>query len=331
METTRVKKGVVLFLSFGSIAFIGFVDYWTGLLFRGNISFSLFYLFPILFISWRSGLTGGCLGAVAGSIAWHAADIIAGHISLDTHAPYWNFIFRIGFFMVLVVLVVKLKKTSDEKTRLIDDLKIALDEKEMLIREIHHRVKNNLTVVQNLLRLQSSRIHDPESRAYFDESQNRVRSISLIYERLYRAVDISRMDSGEYIHSLTREIFEGYNVHPDQIKLNVEVSDVRLDINTLIPIGLIINELISNALKYAFPDSREGKLTLSLSRGADDIFDLRVTDNGIGIPAQFDIEKSNSFGMRIVAALVRQLDGSLEIKSEKGTEFRIRFKETTIH
>jgi two-component sensor histidine kinase/putative methionine-R-sulfoxide reductase with GAF domain len=203
-------------------------------------------------------------------------------------------------------------------------LRAALQEKEVLLKEIHHRVKNNLQVVSSLLKLQSQYCDDPQTLDAFRESQNRVKSMALVHERLYRSSDMARIDFGDYIRSLARDLFRSYNAHVSGITLEVEAVDGVLDIDRATPCGLITNEIISNALKHAFPDGQAGQISVGLER-SEDVFTLSVKDNGVGFAQDLDFTKTDSLGLKLIHTLVRQLKGTLEVHRHSGTEFEIRF------
>ncbi len=204
-------------------------------------------------------------------------------------------------------------------------LEKSLNEKEMLLKEIHHRVKNNLMVISSLLNLQSRYIKDKAALEVFRESQRRARSMALIHKMLYQSTDLKCIDFGDYIETFTQELFRTY-VTGDNIKLNMKVGKTLLDINTAIPLGLIVNELISNSLKHAFPDNRAGEITVKFSREGDQ-FHFMVADNGVGLPKDLDYTKSKSLGMRLVNTLVNQMNGIIEIEQDEGTCFLIKFTE----
>lgn len=204
-------------------------------------------------------------------------------------------------------------------------LKASLLEKEVLLKEIHHRVKNNLQVVSSLLSLQSGYVMDYQAREGFKESQNRIRSMALVHEKLYKSEDLSRINFSEYIESIANHLRRSYAMNCRSVKLNLDVDDVSLDIDSAIPCGLIVNELISNCLKHAFPHGKEGDVFLSLHSINGEI-DLVVRDNGVGLPRDMDLRKTKSLGITLVSTLVKQLKGTLEMRSESGTEFKIKFK-----
>lgn len=205
-------------------------------------------------------------------------------------------------------------------------LKESLREKEMLLKEIHHRVKNNLMVISSLLNLQSQYIKDKEVLGIFKESQSRAKSMAMIHERLYRSSDLKRIDFGEYIKTLATDLFRTYVHDSSLIKLNMDVEDIMLDINTAVPLGLIVNELVSNSMKHAFPDKMEGKIEVDFKHKGSN-FLLSVSDNGVGLPEDVDFKNTESLGLQLVNSLVNQIDGEINLNKEKGTEFTIIFRE----
>jgi two-component sensor histidine kinase len=205
-------------------------------------------------------------------------------------------------------------------------LKESIEEKDMLMREIHHRVKNNFIVVYTLLKFQARNVKDSESQSLFKESQDRVMSMSLIHEKLYLSKDLGSISCSDYINNLARYLFDSYSVDKDRVSLNVNVSDVPADVDIMIPCGLIVNELISNSLKYAFPEDRSGEITIALNNLSDDGIELAVGDNGVGFPEHLDFRDTKTMGLELVTMLAKQLEGSVELERSNGTEFRIRFK-----
>lgn len=211
-----------------------------------------------------------------------------------------------------------------ERNRAMAQLTASLKEKEVLLKEIHHRVKNNMQVISSMLRLQASYIDDPHAHELFLECQNRVKSMALIHEKLYQSQDLARIDFADYLRNLMNHLFRSYSGRSD-ISLNIEVSDVRLGVDTGIPCGLIVNELVSNALKHAFPDGRSGQITVSLQR-TNGTYVLSVKDDGVGFPKDVDFRNTPSLGLQLVNTLTTQLEGEVELISNgQGTEFRITF------
>ncbi|MEG3225288.1 MAG: hypothetical protein BME94_07180 [Methanobacteriales archaeon Met13] len=205
-------------------------------------------------------------------------------------------------------------------------LEKTLEDKDMLMKEIYHRVKNNLMVISSLLNLQSRYIKDKEAKGMFKESQSRARSMALIHERLYRSTDLKRIDFGDYILNITKDLFQAYAADPSRINLQIDVEEVMLDINTSIPLGLIVNELISNSLKHAFPEGTEGYIKVKFYQ-KDDEYVLEVTDNGVGLPEDLDLSQTNSLGMQIINSLTEQVNGEWEVIRSPVAAFRITFPE----
>jgi len=222
--------------------------------------------------------------------------------------------------------IVAIYNDVTEQERAKKEIKQSLEEKEMLLKEIHHRVKNNLMIISSLLNLQSQYITDKASQDVFKESQNRARSMALIHERLYQSTDLKRIDFGDYIRSLATELFHTYEADPGFIKLNINVEPILLDINTAIPLGLIVNELITNSLKHAFPKGNKGEINVDF-HPKDDHYEFTMKDNGIGFPEDIDFQNTDSLGLQLINSLTSQIDGDIELDRNNGTEFKIIFKE----
>lgn len=204
-----------------------------------------------------------------------------------------------------------------------NEVKRSLDEKELLLREIHHRVKNNMQIISSLLNLQRSYVKDAKADNILQESQGRVKSMALVHEKLYQTDDLARINVAEYIRSLSMNLFHSYTVKQG-INLTLDVGEVYFNIDTAVPLGLIINELVSNSLKYAFSDKDEGEIHISLKKTDDSgIYHLKVRDNGNGFPSNLDINNTNSLGLKLVNTLVNQLDGEMEMVQDNGTCFDI--------
>jgi two-component sensor histidine kinase/CheY-like chemotaxis protein len=229
----------------------------------------------------------------------------------------------------LVPAIERALTERDELEELIESrnkLQKALEEKEMLLKEIHHRVKNNLMIISSLLELQSYYIKDQADLDFFRESRTRADSMAIIHERLYQSTDLKRIDFGDYISDLATDLLDIYSIAPEKIKLKIKCENIMMDINTAIPLGLITNELMTNSLKYAFPDNKKGTISIIVSK-CDDIFTFIVKDDGVGFPKNVDYQNSDSLGLELVNSLSNQLDGELELNSNNGTEFKIIFKE----
>jgi two-component sensor histidine kinase len=228
-------------------------------------------------------------------------------------------------FVSSLANLISLGLEASKRKKAEEDLKASLKEKEILMKEIHHRAKNNLTIISSLLNLQSRHINDKEALGVFRESQNRARSMALIHEKLYRSDDLRKIDFGEYIRSLTIELFNSYRASQG-IELNMDIANINLDINTAVPLALIVNEIVTNSLKYAFPDKKTGNVSVSFGKDNDEL-KLIVEDNGIGFPMDLDFRNTNSLGMQLVNSLTEQIKGNIKLERDEGTKFIIDFKE----
>jgi PAS domain S-box-containing protein len=225
---------------------------------------------------------------------------------------------------------------SDVNKKLVMEIDIRLDaekeltktvgEKEVLIREVHHRVKNNLQIIISLLNLQSRYLKDETTLSAFRESQNRIKAMALVHEKLYQSTDVSKIELENYIKFLGDNLFSFFGMRRKGITFTTDIKDISLAIDTAIPIGLMINELISNSLKYAFPAGRKGEISLAIHR-QDHTLTILFKDNGVGIPQDFDWRNAKSLGLRLVISLVEQLQGTIELDRTAGTAVTIVVKE----
>jgi two-component sensor histidine kinase len=207
------------------------------------------------------------------------------------------------------------------------ELAATLQERDVLLQEIHHRVKNNLQVISSLINMQARQVKDSESRGALVECVARVQAIASIHEKLYQSADYSRIPFSDYARDLVNGIFKTAGVSNGMVSLDLRIDpSLLLTVDKAIPCGLILNELISNALKHAFRDGRRGSISVDFRTLAGRGVLLRVADDGIGIPADFSIEKSGSLGMQLVATLVTQLKGQIAIRRGAGTEFSVTFE-----
>jgi PAS domain S-box-containing protein len=204
-----------------------------------------------------------------------------------------------------------------------EHIRTSLKEKEVLLKEIHHRVKNNLQIISSLLNLQSGYIHDKHAGEMFKESRNRVRSMALIHEKLYQSKDLAKIDFAEYVRHLTTHLFRSYGVNSHAIALKINVDRILFDIDMAIPCGLIVNELVSNSLKYAFPAGAQGEIRIDLHQESNGRLALVVSDNGAGLPLSFDFKKTDSLGLQLVSTLTDQLEGKILLDRNDGTTFKI--------
>ena len=204
-------------------------------------------------------------------------------------------------------------------------IKASLEEKEVMLREIHHRVKNNMQIILSLLRIQSHGVKDKVTQDMFKQSQNRIRSMALIHEALYKSKDLARIDIADYISRMSTHLLTIYRQDLGDVEIIQEAKGIFLDINRAIPCGLVISELLSNCLKHAFPGKRGGKITIRMTKDKKGAFSLVVKDDGIGLPEGLDYRETETLGLQLVTDLVQQLKGSILLKKTLGTEFIINF------
>jgi len=200
-------------------------------------------------------------------------------------------------------------------------------EQEIRIREIHHRIKNQFQVISSLLSLQARHIDDQDAREAIKKTQDRVKSMALIHEKLYGPKKSGIIDMGDYIRSLASYLLQSSEINGSRIRLDISMPPIMLDMKTAVPCGLIFNELITNALKYAFPDQRTGSITIRCTRDETGRFEMSVADDGIGIPEGIRMSHPETMGLQLVSMLVEQLGGSIEIERKPNTRFQIRFQE----
>jgi len=201
----------------------------------------------------------------------------------------------------------------------------ALREKEVMLREIHHRVKNNLQVISSLLKLQAMQVSDAAVRDVFTKSRNRVQSIALVHEKLYQSKDLSHVDFAAYVHVLVEGLFRTHEAEERGISPAIGVSALEVPVDAAIPCGLIINELVTNALKHGFPGGRTGSVEVAFQRLDPDRMELRVIDDGIGIPAEIDPRRSTTLGLDLVFTFADQLGAEVCVQRDRGTGFVLRF------
>jgi PAS domain S-box-containing protein len=212
-----------------------------------------------------------------------------------------------------------------ERTRAEAQIRASLHEKEILLREIHHRVKNNLQVIASLVNLQADQITDERTRGLLFDTQSRVQAIALIHEKLYQSASLAEINLGDYLRELVENLFRSYS--PVAVEYEVLVAPVSVSIDTAMPCGLIASELISNCLKHAFPDGRAGRVRVALDATESGVFALVVQDDGVGLPSNFESRRAESLGLQLVDTLARQLGAFLRVESDGGTTFQLRFQE----
>ncbi len=204
-------------------------------------------------------------------------------------------------------------------------IKRSLEEKGLLLREIHHRVKNNMQIISSLLNLQIQHVAEEESVNVLKESQGRVKSLAMVHEKLYQSSGFTKIDFKDYIEKLVYDILYSYGIKQGTIETDLDIEEITMNMETAIPCGLIINELVTNSVKYAFPKGK-GRIKIQL-RSFNQELELIIADNGIGIPENIDLETSDTLGLQLVKNLINQLEGTLKLNLTSGTEFKIKFKE----
>ena len=224
-----------------------------------------------------------------------------------------------GLMVLSAIVDISDRKSKEERIR------AALQEKDVLLGEIHHRVKNNLQIVHSLLDLQATRIEDPAVQEMLQDTQNRIRSMALIHQTLYQSQDFSGVDFSHFVDNLAPTLSASYGIEATRVRLSIDVDDVLLPLNAAIPCGLIVNELVTNSLKHAFPGNRRGEIRIKLAKEGDGYVRLGVGDDGVGIPESVDFTTSTSLGLELVTLLTDQLGGELYIRRAGSTEFTLRF------
>jgi PAS domain S-box-containing protein len=222
--------------------------------------------------------------------------------------------------------IVEVAHDISDRKRMEDRIRASLEEKEVLLREIHHRVKNNMTVIYSLLDLQSKYTKEMPDREMLNDAKARIKTMARIHEKLYRSGDMAKIDFSDYLRDILNDMFRSYVKDPGRIALKTEVYDVALSIDEAIPCGLSVNELVTNTLKHAFPEGRKGVVRVGMRSYDNDMVELIVADNGVGFPVDLDSRKKSSLGLNLIDALVKQLQGEIELRKEEGTGFRITFR-----
>jgi two-component sensor histidine kinase len=221
----------------------------------------------------------------------------------------------------------KIMRDTTERRESEEQIRTALRDKEVLLKEIHHRIKNNLQVIASLLGLQAGHLRglaDSKARAIIGEMENRIRTIARIHEMLYGSPDLARIEFAAYAKKMSKDLFAFYSVPAEQIHLKTDLHTESLTIGQAVPCGLILNELITNSLKHAYPKNRKGTIAISF-RCADDECNLDVSDDGIGLPENVDPQSATSMGLQLVRLIVEQLQGTMSVTTDEGTHFTISF------
>ncbi len=235
-----------------------------------------------------------------------------------------------GLAIVLAILSFLVYRIFNQKKKIESQNQIiskALQEKDILLREIHHRVKNNLQLVSSLLGLQSHHVQDPNALQVLNSGKSRVKSMALIHQNLYHKENLTGVSLREYVEKLSSELMHSFKIDNQRIQLHTSIPDMLLDVDTLVPLGLIINELLTNTLKYAFPDGRSGSIHIHLFESENQLF-LDFSDDGVGM--DLDNRRSESFGLKLIDTLLDQLEGEMEVEVDQGTKLSFKFSEYKI-
>jgi PAS domain S-box-containing protein len=224
-------------------------------------------------------------------------------------------------------LLIAIVRDITERKKAEEKIKKSLKEKEVLLREVHHRVKNNLQIISSIINLQANNTKVEEIKMIIKEIRNRILSMALIHEKLYQSDNIAKVDFATYVRSLIRGLFSTYAVTEKKIKIDIDIYDVQLNLDFVVPCGLIINEVVSNSIKYAFPGDMSGRIKVSFQPSEDGKgFVLDIIDNGVGMPGHIDFNKTETLGLRLIRALITQLNGKVSIDRATGTHYHIEFK-----
>jgi two-component sensor histidine kinase len=226
-----------------------------------------------------------------------------------------------------VFYTVMVARDITERKEFENALKSSIKEKEVLIKEIHHRVKNNMQIISSLLNLQKQYVDEEEAVNVLMESQNRVKSMAMIHEKLYKSRNFSEINFADYIRSLVSDLFYSYGVDSNRVKTVILLDELMMGLETAIPCGLIISELVTNTLKYAFPHQKNGEFRIELHLDSDGLYNLIISDNGVGMPENVNFDETETLGLQLVNSLVNQLEGTIELTRNNGTQFKIKFKE----
>ena len=233
-----------------------------------------------------------------------------------------EYIYVIHSFKVIQIYAMDIteRKKAEEK------IKRSLEEKEVLLKEIHHRVKNNLQIISSLLRLQSGLIKDKDANSVFQETQKRINSIAGIHKMLYEKGEITDIKAAEFFGQLTSMLYHLYNVNSNRIKMDVSADGIILNTDIVHPLGLLITEIISNSFKYAFPNGSDGKIFIKMNKSGTDFYELEVGDTGIGIPEGIETKQSPTLGLKLIDLLSQQISSTYGLDKSSGTKYSFKFK-----
>ncbi|HUI72051.1 MAG TPA: histidine kinase dimerization/phosphoacceptor domain -containing protein [Spirochaetia bacterium] len=302
---------------------------------ESGIWFSVCVLITSLFIGFRASLVMGAIDFLTGMTfaVLHSLGLIGWDVLRNFHFFSWViqctniFLIDITFAVANAMLIRGVDSSFKSLAAAEATVRGNLMEKETLIRELYHRSKNNMQVVSSLLMLHSKELKEPGAKVVFKDVINKIGSMSLVHQKLYESHDLSNIDMADYVRDLVVLLMKGYGVPTAKVDLTVDITDVSLLIDTAIPCGLIISEIVSNSLKHAFPGDRRGRIGITMSRAEGDFVDLRISDDGVGVPEGFVASSDGKMGMQTVFTIVtHQMQGEITFSSNAGVEYLIRFK-----
>jgi two-component sensor histidine kinase len=302
---------------------------------ESGIWFSISVLSCSLFIGFRPALIVACFNFLAG-ISFgilHSMGLIGWEVLQGFRFSSW-LVQSVNIFMVdmifsiaNVMLIRRVGEAFQNLNAAEAKVRSSLAEKETLIRELYHRSKNNMQVVSSLLMLHSGKLETEADKTVFKDVINRIGAMSLVHEKLYESHDLSNIDMSEYIRDLVALLMSGYGASPEKVRVDLNLESVSMLIDTAVPCGLVVSEIVANTLKYAFPRGREGRIGISLRETEGDAIELRITDDGVGVPESFRFESQGTMGMKTLRNIVRhQLQGDVRFDSGDGVAYTIRFK-----
>jgi len=275
-------------------------------------------------INFATGMTFAVLHSM-GLIGW---DVLRNFKFFSWVIQCLNILLMDVAFVIANVMLIRGVDTSFKSLHAVEaKVRESLAEKETLIRELYHRSKNNMQVVSSLLRLHSTELQEESSKVVFKDVINKIGSMSLVHQKLYESRDLSNINMADYVRDLVTLLIKGYGVPPGKIDLRLDIEDISLLIDTAIPCGLIISEIISNSVKHAFPGDRHGRIEIILKKAEDDLIELRISDDGIGVPDNFVPQSDGKMGMVTVFTIVtHQMQGEINFISEGGTGYLMKFR-----
>jgi two-component sensor histidine kinase len=286
----------------------------------------LLLLAAVVFSAWWGGFGPGLAAIILGALVFSYVWAPPTYLLL---VGSWDDAVVLVVFLLLAVFVATVeatrRQTAQEREQMVTQLQVSLREKETLLREVHHRVKNNLQVIASLLSLQSEATPDPHVQRIVQVNQDRIQAMALIHDHLYRSDDLARVNLAPYLDTVATHLFQVYCAEPTRVTLHPQFEEIWLDLDVAIPCGLILNELLTNCCKHAFPGGQAGEIYLDLRVTPAHEVTLRVQDTGVGFPEGLDAQTADSLGLQLVHLLTEQLGGTITLTRDRGTTITLRF------